>query len=59
MYEQLVGPVPEGFELDHKCRNRNCVNVYEHLEVVTHQVNILRGMDAVLKARYTRQAVPL
>jgi len=57
IYEQIVGPVPEGLELDHKCRNRNCVN-YEHLEPVTHQQNILRGMDAVLKARYTRKAVP-
>lgn len=34
--------VPIGFELDHTCRNRGCVNP-EHLEVVTHRENVLRG----------------
>src|SRR3990167_6510962 len=42
MYEQLVGPVPIGFELDHLCRNKACCNP-KHLEVVTHQENILRS----------------
>lgn len=41
-YELLVGPVPEGLELDHLCRNPGCVNPV-HLEAVTHRVNILRG----------------
>ena len=53
IYEQLVGPVPDGFELDHLCRNRNCVNP-DHLEVVTRRVNSIRGWDAILKKRYTR-----
>lgn len=26
MYERHVGPVPDGLELDHLCRNRRCVN---------------------------------
>ena len=43
LYEQAIGPVPEGLELDHKCRNRACVNV-AHLEPVTHQENIRRGV---------------
>jgi len=42
-YETYVGPIPEGMELDHLCRNRACVN-WEHMEVVVHQVNILRGI---------------
>src|ERR1700761_4086461 len=41
-YELLVGPVPEGMELDHLCRNRLCRNP-THLEPVTKQENIKRG----------------
>lgn len=42
MYEDVVGPVPEGLVLDHLCRVRNCVNP-SHLEPVTSRVNTLRG----------------
>lgn len=45
-YERLVGPIPEGTELDHVkargCTNRHCVNP-DHLEPVTSRVNTLRG----------------
>lgn len=37
-----VGDIPDGLVLDHLCRNPLCVNV-DHLEVVTNQVNTLRG----------------
>lgn len=43
-YEQAHGPVPEGKDLDHLCRVRACVNP-DHLEVVTHRVNSLRGVS--------------
>ena len=41
-YELLVGPVPEGKQLDHLCRVRACGNP-AHLEPVTCQTNLLRG----------------
>ncbi len=54
-YEWLVGPIPVGLEVDHRChsndptcmggvscRHRRCVNP-RHLEPVTHLVNVRRG----------------
>jgi hypothetical protein len=41
-YEVMVGPIPEGLQLDHLCRVRNCVNP-DHLEPVTPRENTLRG----------------
>jgi hypothetical protein len=41
VYERYVGPVPEGLELDHLCKNRLCVNP-DHLEPVTRSENLRR-----------------
>lgn len=41
-YERIYGPIPDGLEIDHLCRNRACVRP-SHLEAVTHRVNTLRG----------------
>jgi len=37
----LVGPIPDGLQVDHLCRNRACCNP-EHLEPVTRSVNLRR-----------------
>ncbi len=41
-YEHLVGPIPDDLVIDHLCRNIVCV-MPDHLEPVTHLVNLLRG----------------
>lgn len=41
-YERVNRPVPAGLELDHRCRNRACVNL-DHLEAVTHWENLHRS----------------
>jgi hypothetical protein len=40
-YEISIGPIPEGLELDHLCRQPCCVNP-AHLEPVTPQENLRR-----------------
>lgn len=52
-YEMERGPIPDGMQIDHLCRNRKCVRP-SHLEVVTLQENIRRGEGlAVQNARKT------
>lgn len=42
LYVLLVGPIPDGHDLDHLCRVRHCVNP-AHLEPVTRSENLRRG----------------
>jgi hypothetical protein len=50
VYERLVGPIPDGMQIDHVhargCRHRNCVNP-EHLEPVTQAENLRRWAESV------------
>lgn len=41
-YVLTRGPVPDGLELDHLCRNPSCCNP-DHLEPVTHRENCQRA----------------
>ena len=54
-YKQFVGQIPDGLQIDHLCRNRNCVNP-THMEVVTPRENNLRGdgLRTLLAARINR-----
>ena len=46
-WEFFNGPIPDGLVLDHLCRNILCVNP-DHLEPVTHTVNMRRGVFPVV-----------
>lgn len=54
-YEMYVGPIPEGLQIDHLCRNKCCVNP-EHLEAVTIQENLRRKNSAARKRKWRRSA---
>ena len=41
-YTFFIGPIPEGYVIDHLCRVRHCVNP-KHLEAVTQKENLRRG----------------
>lgn len=56
-YELLVGPIPEGLELDHLCRVHHCVNL-AHLEPVTRSVNSQRGVNANTRKTHCPQGHP-
>ena len=43
IYELLVGKIPDGLQIDHLCRVRNCVNP-NHLEPVTQDENKRRNV---------------
>lgn len=60
-YTLLVGPIPEGSEIDHVCHNadpacpggqcqhRRCIRP-DHLEPVAHAVNVVRGSSPSARA---------
>ena len=46
-YENSVGQIQDGLELDHLCRTRCCIEP-NHLEAVVHSENVRRGLYGVL-----------
>jgi hypothetical protein len=53
LYLEMVGPVPEGLELDHLCRKPLCCNP-DHLEPVTHEENQRRRRTTVCRRGHPR-----
>lgn len=41
-YRLAHGEIPDGWTIDHLCRNRACVRL-SHLEAVPHRENVMRG----------------
>lgn len=56
-YEDQVGPIPDGYEVDHLCRNRACLRP-DHLEAVTLQEN-RRRRDVGYSPAVNRNPLPL
>lgn len=56
LYENLVGKIQQGYEPDHLCRNRRCVNP-DHLEIVTHGENVRRG-NSTKKRQFCHRGHP-
>lgn len=46
IYTLIRGPIPEGMQLDHLCRNPPCCNPW-HLEPVAPEENVHRGAMAI------------
>jgi hypothetical protein len=53
-YEQKYGPIPAGLDMDHLCRQHDCVNA-DHLEPVTEAENVRRGVTAKVTADDVRE----
>jgi hypothetical protein len=53
-YERVIGLVPEGLELDHRCRVVSCVNP-AHLEAVTPTENKRRSRTTKLTVEVVRE----
>jgi hypothetical protein len=56
-YESMAGPIPAGYEIDHLCRVRECVNPC-HLEAVTRKMNNDRKINPP-PFRLTRDPMPM
>ena len=44
-YAYFVGPIPDGYEVDHLCKSRACCNP-EHLEAITMEENRRRQKES-------------
>jgi hypothetical protein len=50
-YEWMIGPIPDGLEIDHLCNNPMCVRP-DHLKAVTHRENVLRSATGIMAIHF-------
>ena len=50
IWEMRFGKIPEGHEINHKCRNRGCCNP-DHLEVLDRTTHLIKTNKERYKAR--------
>ena len=48
-YELLVEHIPEGFQIDHFCRNKACVKP-DHMDIVTTRENTQRALTGLISS---------
>lgn len=53
VWEVAHGPIQEGLEIDHMCRNTSCCNVL-HLRAVTHRTNTIENSDSIAAVHLRR-----
>ena len=53
-WEEANGPIPKGYEINHKCKNRKCCNV-DHLECLPTKEH--RALDNSLRYKRRRQCI--
>jgi hypothetical protein len=56
-YEAFIGAIPKNYEIDHKCRNKSCVNP-GHLEATTKIANRRRQFGYVCDAVLSDELCP-
>lgn len=56
-WESERGPIPQGMQIDHICRNRRCCRV-EHLRVVPQRANVLENSNGPSAINAAKQRCP-
>lgn len=50
VWEKENGPIPSGMVIDHRCHNRNCVNI-DHLRLATARENMFHRQGATSRSK--------